>query len=98
MSKKVKVARVYMTEGDKLLNAIMSYLHFEAGLHGVTVFKAYAGFGESGAVHSQNSPLAQNLPLILEFFDKEEAVVKAIEHIKGMLGEGHAVMWDAETI
>ena len=97
MSKKVKVAKIFMTEGDKLLNAIMSYLHFEAKLHGVTVTRAFAGFGESGAMHSQDSPLSKNLPLILEFFDEEETVMKAITHIKEMLGEGHVVTWDAMT-
>jgi len=95
MTKPVKVAKIFMTEADKLLNAVMSYLHFEAKLHGVTVTKAYAGFGESGAVHSQDSPLAGNLPLILEFYDEAQKVDEAIAHVKTMLGEGHVITWQA---
>jgi len=40
----------YITESDKLFNSVMDYLHNDAKVRGVTVFRAISGFGKSGAM------------------------------------------------
>lgn len=90
----ITMARVYLTEADKMLNAIMSYLHNEANVHGVTVLRAHAGYGASGAIHSADNPsMTNNLPLMLEFFDEKEKIGRVVEHLKTMLGSDHVVTW-----
>ena len=89
--------RVYLSEADKMLSAIIQYLHFEAEVHGVTVLKAVAGFGKSGAMHTQDTDHTKHdLPLVLEFYDEEEEVVKrAIAGLKSMVGADHVIAWKA---
>lgn len=98
MSSDLKFVRVYMTEADKMLNAVMSYLHFEAEVQGVSVFKAIAGYGKSGAMHTLGSAEAnsENLPLVLEFFDNQDKITKAIEQLKTMVGADHIVSWTVQ--
>ena len=94
MSKPMKMARAYFTEGDKLLTIIMDFLHNQAGIKGVTVTQGYTGFGRSGVMHSKDTPLeATNLPLCVEFYDEIEKVDKVIAHLKEMFVPGHIVSW-----
>ncbi|MDQ2993781.1 MAG: DUF190 domain-containing protein [Pseudomonadota bacterium] len=94
MSKPMKMARAYFTEGDKLLIIIMDYLHNIAQVKGVTVLRGYSGFGRSGVVHSQESPQeTSNLPLCVEFFDEIEKIDGVIAHFKDMFEPGHIVSW-----
>lgn len=101
-SKKIKVAkvtfvRVYLTEGDKLLKAIMAYLHDEIHIRGVTVFRAVTGFGKSGAMHSSEIlTMSLDLPVVVEFFDEPKKAKVAITHLSKMLEVGHIVSWNAQ--
>lgn len=98
VSAEVKIVRVYMTEADKMLNAVMSYLHFEAKVQGVSVFKAVLGYGKSGAMHTAETAAAQgeSMPIVLEFFDMEEKANEAISTLKHMLGANHIVSWKVQ--
>lgn len=93
----ITMVRVYMKEADKMLNAIIRYLHFDAEVHGVTVLKAVAGYGKSGAMHDLATDMTKHdLPLVLEFFDEDEKIVqKAIEGLKQMVGADHVIAWKA---
>ena len=96
---KVVFVRVYLTEGDKLLKAIMAYLHDEIHIRGVTVFRAISGFGKSGALHSTEIlTMSLDLPVAIEFFDDAKKVKKAIAHLSAMLETGHIVSWDAQSL
>ncbi len=93
----VTLVRIYVTEGDKLLNALMNYLHNEIKVRGVTVFRAISGFGKSGAMHSSAIlSMSLNLPLVIEFFDIPEKVQTALEFIVPLVGSGHVVSWEAK--
>ncbi|QLH43530.1 MAG: DUF190 domain-containing protein [Coxiellaceae bacterium] len=71
MKNEILFARVYVTEGDKLLAIIMKYLHDEIHIKGVTVFRAITGFGKSGALHSSVLlTMSMDLPLVVEFLMK----------------------------
>src|ERR1700730_15442586 len=94
MASEMKYARVYITEGDKLLPLLMEYLHNDAKVKGVTVIRAYSGCGKSKVVHSKEIPYeANNLPLIVEFIDEVEKVNSVIHHFKDMFKLGHIVSW-----
>lgn len=94
MASDMKYARVYINEGDKLLPLIMEYLHNDAQVSGVTVIRAYSGFGRSKVVHSTEIPYeAHNLPLIVEFIDTISKVDSIIHHFKDMFRLGHIVSW-----
>lgn len=93
----VTMVRVYLTEGDKLINAIISYLHDEINVKGVTVFRAVTGFGQSGAIHSSDLlTMSTDLPLIVEFFDSTEKTSIAISRLHELVGPGHVVSWPAK--
>lgn len=94
----ITLVRIYVTEGDKLLNAIMNYLHNEIKVSGVTVFRAISGFGKSGTMHSNEIlSMSLNLPLVIEFFDVPEKVSKALEFLVPLAGPGHVVSWEAKS-
>lgn len=96
MKNEILFARVYVTEGDKLLAIIMKYLHDEIHIKGVTVFRAITGFGKSGALHSSVLlTMSMDLPLVVEFFDETKKVEKAIEYLTQVVGTGHIVAWPA---
>ncbi len=98
MNTTVMIARVYITEADKLLNAIMDYLHNQIKIKGVTVFRAISGFGKSGALHSSTLlSMSLDLPVIVEFFDLPEKVRPAVAYIGNLVGAGHIVSWEAQS-
>lgn len=95
---KVTMVRIYITEASKLLRPVMDYLHNEAKLRGVSVFRAISGYGDSGGEHGASLvDLALNLPLTIEFFDHPEKVRQALEHLNKMIKPEHVVFWDAEA-
>lgn len=96
---KITFVKIYLTEGDKLLKAIMQYLHDELHIKGVTVFRAITGFGKSGAYHSSEIlTLSLDLPLAIEFFDEPKKIKIALAHLQKMLQPGHIVTWNGECI
>lgn len=95
--KNMKIARVYLTESDKRLNEIMKYLHSEAKVRGATVFRGISGFGNEGHMHSSTiMALSLNLPLVLEFFDKDEKVEEIIKHLETIVNRGYIISWSVE--
>ncbi len=95
---KVTMVRIYITEGSKLLKPVMNYLHNEAKLRGVTVFRAISGYGDSGGEHcSSLVDLSLNLPLTVEFFDHPEKIKQALEYLNKMIKPEHVVFWDAQA-
>lgn len=94
----VRMVRVYITEGDHKLKSLLSRLHDEEQVRGVTVFRGIAGFGKSGKLHSSALlDLANDLPLIVEFFDTPEKVERIVSHLKEELEPGHIVSWSASV-
>ena len=92
----VTMVRIYLTEGDRLLNTLLKRLHDEERVLGVTVFRGTTGFGASGKVHGQSLvDLAFDLPLVVEFFDRPERVSAVLERQADVLPAGHVVQWPA---
>ena len=94
----VMMVRVYLTEGEKLLKQILSYLHDEHRVQGVTVYRGIAGFGRSGVMHSSTLlDLSMDLPLVVEFFHESEKISEIIKYLKTLLEPEHIVYWSAQT-
>ena len=92
----VTMVRVYLTEGESKLDAIMHLLHDEKKMSGVTVLRGITGYGISGDVHSSTLlDLSLDLPLIVEFFDTAERVAPVIERLENDLDMAHIVTWPA---
>jgi PII-like signaling protein len=88
------MVRVYLSESDRELNALLKCLHDELRVCGATVMRGVAGFGKSGVVHSASLlDLSADLPLVLEFFDRPERARAAIELIRDFVDPGHLVSW-----
>lgn len=103
MSKTVKFARVYITEGRRdpddgnLFRVLFRILRDTHRIHAMTVFRGVSGFGQRGMVHASDLlRLTADLPLVLEFFDDPDKVDAAIEAIAPHLVPGHILTWMAE--
>lgn len=93
---KVKVVRVYLSEGVPLLNEIYDFLH-EHKILGATIFRGVKGFGRSGKIRESTLlDIHFDLPMILEFFDKQEKVDEVLAHFKDKIESGRMLHWFAE--
>jgi len=94
----VTVVRLYLTEGDHQLERLLSLLHDQEQVCGVTAFRGIAGFGKSGRMHSSTLlDLSLDMPLVLEFFDRPEKVQRVLEHLNRELEPGHILTWPANV-
>ena len=99
MLKEMIMVRIYLREADPghhhgLLEEIMSILHDEHRVHGVTVFRGIEGFGRHGEIHSADLlRLNVHLPLVIEFFDEREIVDAAITTLGDLVPDGHMLFW-----
>lgn len=94
--KAILMVRIYLTERRAHLERLVRHLHDVERVGGLTVFRAVAGFGQSGHVHSAELiDTATNLPLVVEFFDEPERARAVIEQLRGWLPPSHIVSWDA---
>jgi len=94
----VTVARIYLTEGERLMKTILAKLHDEEKVRGVTVFRGISGFGRSGVVHSSTLlDLSLDLPVVIEFFDAPAKVRSILSNLKDLLPPGHVVSWPAQV-
>ena len=91
----VLFVKIYITESSHLLKTIINYLKNEAGIRGVSVFRAISGFGETGEHGTSFVDLSLNLPLVIEFFDRKDKINSVLEHLGGMIKPEHIVFWNA---
>lgn len=93
----VTLVRIYLTEGEKIMKTLLTKLHDEEKVRGVTVFRGISGFGRSGQVHSSTLlDLSLDLPVVIEFFDTPDKVRRILSHLKTLLPPGHVVSWPAQ--
>ena len=96
MPTEITVARLYLTERKAHLDRLVEHLRRVERVRGLTVFRAVAGFGASGHVHSAHLvDLAADLPLVVEFFDAPERVAAILAQLRGWLPPGPVVTWPA---
>ncbi|MBL4762315.1 MAG: DUF190 domain-containing protein [Gammaproteobacteria bacterium] len=92
----VTMVRVYLTEADHKMSELLTCLHDEEKVQGVTVFRGITGFGKSGEMHSSSLiDMSLNLPIVIEFFDAPDKVKTILEHLSPNIEPGHIVTWSA---
>ncbi len=101
MSSEVIVVRIYIHEAEQgrrtnLQQEILTLLHDQQRVKGVTVFRGIAGFGASGAVHAADLlRLTVDLPVVIEFYDEPQVAQAAMKLLNGLVPDGHVVWWPA---
>ena len=96
---KVTIARIYVTEGQRVHEKIFERLHDEHKVKGVTMFRGIAGFGESGETHSSSLlELSFDMPIVVEFFDKNEQVRAALESLSDLTSSCRVITFSAEVL
>ncbi|CAM5441916.1 hypothetical protein ATER59S_02702 [Aquamicrobium terrae] len=101
MSSEVIVVRIYIHEAEQgrrtnLQQEILTLLHDQQRVKGVTVFRGIAGFGASGAVHAADLlRLTVDLPVVIEFYDEPQVAQAAMKLLNGLVPGGHVVWWPA---
>ncbi|RMG32997.1 MAG: DUF190 domain-containing protein [Gammaproteobacteria bacterium] len=94
----VTVVRIYCSEKGGRYRELMSRLHDEEQVAGVTAFRGIAGFGGSGRVHEVHLlDVSLDLPIVIEFFDRPERVEKILSDLRDMIPPGHAISWPARA-
>jgi PII-like signaling protein len=91
LSRDAVLLRIFIGEDDKadhkpLYEAIVLKAR-EMHLAGATVLRGPMGFGHSSHLHTTKIlRLSQDLPLLIEIVDSEDAINKFIDAIEGMMG------------
>jgi len=94
----ITMVRIYLTEGQHQFEKLMTILHDEEKVRGVTAFRGIAGFGQSGKMHSSSLiDVSLDLPLVLEFFDTPEKVKQVLKNLNTLIKPGHIVSWPAQV-
>ena len=97
-TKEVIMVRVYLHEASAHLMAMIKYLHDEAKVRGVTVFRGVSGFGDSGRLHASTlMDMSLDLPVVVEFYDDPENAMKIIGELNNRVKSGHIVYWPAKV-
>jgi uncharacterized protein len=88
------MVRIYLSESDHVLKALLACLHDELAVRGVTVMRGIEGYGASGKRHGASLiDLSLDLPLVVEFFDRPEKAASAITRVERFVRPGHIVSW-----
>jgi len=101
MDREVTIVRIYINEADhgrrkNLMQEVLNVLRDQQRVHGVTVFRGIAGFGDTGEVHSADVlRLMVDLPLVIEFFDETKVVEAVLGLLRDLVPEGKIVCWPA---
>lgn len=95
----VTVVRIYVRESENLLDKVVTFLHDESRIAGLTVLRGQEGFAEDGAVHGAFLvDLSLDLPLIIEFYDEPERVDAVLHSLLRRFPLPHIISWQANRI
>jgi PII-like signaling protein len=98
-----KKVTVYIGEdarhrGEPLYLTVLNFL-FHHGVSGATVVKGVAGFGADHHLHTARLlELGGNLPVKIEFVEREETLETLLKQLLPMVEEGLVVLSDVEVI
>jgi PII-like signaling protein len=93
------LVRVYLTDADAHLKALVKRLNDWGKVRGLTVFRGIAGFGKSGTIHSSSLlDMSLELPVVIEFFDEPKKANAMIEYLYTVVGPGHIVSWPTQLM
>ena len=88
-----QLLRIFIGESDRwhgkpLYEAIVQLARSE-GLAGATVMRGIEGFGADSHLHTARIlRLSEDLPVVVEIVDREEAIARILPQLDEMVGEG----------
>lgn len=97
----ITFVRIYLHEADQgrrkdLMHEILTALHDQHRVKGVTVFRGIAGLGEGGEVEAADLlRLTVHLPMVIEFYDEPEVISGVIRTLNGLIAGHPIVTWPA---
>lgn len=95
----VTVVRIYLREGEHLLNKLVRFLREDQAVAGLTVLRGVVGFGDSGELHpSSLLDLSLDLPLVVEFFDEPAKAHQATEKLLQRFELEHVIAFGASAL
>lgn len=98
-SRPVTVVRIYLREGEHVLNKLVRFLREEQSIAGLTVLRGVVGFGDSGELHpSSLLDLSLDLPLVVEFFEEPEKARQATEKMLQRFDLEHVIAFPASAL
>ena len=95
--------RIYVDESDRYKGKPL-YLYIlhtlkRMGVKGATVYRAIAGYGSHSMIHTADIlRLSEDLPVVVEVVDEEEAVKKAAGEILKIVEEGLVTVEPVEVL
>ncbi|MGH8273724.1 MAG: DUF190 domain-containing protein [Gammaproteobacteria bacterium] len=93
----VRVVRVYLDESSGEAERLLGQLHDEWQVHGVTVYRGIAGYGDSRRLHTVRLlDISHNLPVVVEFYDNPDRIDGVLAGLQGIKPQ-HVMTWLAET-
>ena len=94
----VTVVRIYLREGEHVLEKLVRVLRDELQIAGLTVLRGVLGFSDNGLLHpSSLIDLSLDLPLVVEFFEEPENVERILETLFHRFELAHVVCFQATT-
>ena len=95
--------RVFLGESDRHggrpLADVLVELFRRRGLAGATVLRGTQGFGATSRLHRDSIlRLSQDLPLVIEVVDREEAIRDVLPELEGKMGGGLVTLERVEVI
>jgi PII-like signaling protein len=92
----VTVVRIYLREGEHVLNGLVRFLREEQGIAGLTVFRGILGVGTGGdLLPASLVDLSLDLPLVVEFFDAPEKVEQVLDSLPHRFALEHVIVFNA---
>lgn len=102
MDEDIVIARIYIHEADhprrtSLLTEILTLLREHRPIESVVVLRGIAGLNSHGEVHAADIlRLNVDLPLVVEFFDRPDAVEAALKALTPLVPDDHPILcWTA---
>jgi PII-like signaling protein len=93
----VRVVRVYVSEKSGEAERLLRRLHDEWNVHGVTVYRGIAGFGDSRRLHTARLlDVSYDLPIVIEFYDSPHRIDEVLTGLGGIKPQ-HVLTWLADT-
>ena len=95
--------RIFIGEGDKHgrrpLHEALVELFLREGLAGATVLRGVAGYGSSGAYHTDKLlELSPNLPMVIEVVEEQARIDAVMPKIDAMMNGGMITLEKATVI
>lgn len=93
----VRVVRIYLSESSGDAERLLKQLHEDWLVHGVTVYRGVAGFGDSRHMHTTRLlDVSHDLPIVVEFFDSSDRIDEVLNGLHGIKPR-HLLTWIADT-